>query len=63
MDKKYKVVYFENNEYQIFQWDYDIIDPDNIFPSNGGYNYSNPVFQGTLPECDAWIRLSEGGYL
>jgi hypothetical protein len=21
------------------------------------------VFQGTLPECEAWIRLKEGGYL
>ena len=21
------------------------------------------VFQGTLPECEYWIRLKEGGYL
>jgi hypothetical protein len=23
----------------------------------------NVLFQGTLPECEAWIRLKEGGYL
>lgn len=63
MNKSYKVVFFQDNEYQIFQWDYDIIDFDSSPSVIGGFNYQNPVFQGTLPECEAWIRLKEGGYL
>lgn len=33
--------------------EYNIIDTD--------HNIS--VFKGTLPECDAWINLTENGYL
>ena len=28
-----------------------------------GFGLGTVLFQGTLPECEAWIRLTEEGYL
>ena len=62
MNTKFKVQLLQNGVYQIFAWEKDFT---NITydPPQGGINYETPVFQGTLPECEAWIKLKEGGYL
>jgi len=50
---EYKVRFFQDNIYQVVEID-----------SNPGLGYNEiPVFQGTLPECEAWIRLKNDGYL
>ena len=49
--KKYKVNFFQDNIYEVMEFN-----PDED-------SYCDQVFQGTLPECEAWIRLTESGYL
>ncbi len=49
---KYKVIRLEDNIYQVF------------WVNESDYVYRSTVlFQGTLPECDAWISLHEKGYI
>jgi hypothetical protein len=48
----YKVRSLEDGIYQIFEVDND-----------GLIYYSTVLFQGTLSECESWIRLTEEGYL
>ena len=54
--KKYKIQLLQDNIYQVFglavSWG-----------MSGIYDFTNVLFQGTLPECEAWIRLTEEGYL
>lgn len=48
---KYKVIHVEDNIYQVL--------------SNSGYESDEVwvLFQGTLPECEAWITLKEKNYI
>jgi len=51
---RFKVVNLSGNIYQVLEKvivDFQRIEDWNV------------LFQGTLPECEAWIRLKEGGYL
>jgi len=64
---KYKVQFLQDSIYQVVERTYE------------GFNWTatqppitikdipteiwNPVFQGTLPECEAWINLHEKGYM
>jgi len=50
--KMYKVRIFAGNIYEVIEITVDGWDSTEV-----------KVFQGTLPECDAWINLTEGGYL
>lgn len=62
--KRYKVQLLEDNIYQVFGWDdacYASFNCTGI--ARGSFDYSTVLFQGTLPECEAWIRLTEEGYL
>jgi hypothetical protein len=52
--KEYKVSNLEDNIYQVFEA--HINEEIEIL-------YWDVVFQGTLPECEAWINLTEKGYL
>jgi len=63
---KYKIEHLENDTYQILE--------NTNYESNNWYNPAYPnmfplnekwevVFQGTLPECDAFINLKEKGYM
>lgn len=49
---KYKVECLQGDIYQVFI-------PSGYEPEDR----STVWFQGTLPECDAWIRLHEQGYM
>lgn len=46
---KYKVCFLQDNIYQVIDDDDD--------------DYYNVLFQGTLPECQAWIWLKQNGNL
>jgi hypothetical protein len=64
MEPKYKVLLFEDNIYQVFAWNKEIMINNRLgFHLSGDFDYNTVVFQGTLPECEAWIHLKEGGYL
>ena len=48
---KYKIRHLEDNIYQVWEFDPDIDE------------YNSCLFQGTLADCDAWIRLHKDGYM
>ncbi len=59
---KYKVEHLEGSTYQIWKIKFpkDIITTDSPSYLRA---YWEVVFQGTLPECEAWINLHEKGYM
>ena len=50
MEEKYKVIPLQDSTYQVIQNSEDM-------------SFSNVVYQGSLADCEAWIRLTLGGYL
>jgi len=53
MNRRYKVRLFIDNTYEVILIDEsDDDDAQDI-----------SMFQGSLSDCEAWIRLKEGGYL
>jgi len=54
-ESKYKVRFFQDDIYEV------------TIPAYGDEYYygegEESVFQGTLPECEAYIRLKEKGYM
>lgn len=48
----FKVILFQDDIYQVFEVDED-----------GMVYWSTVLFQGTLPECAAWIALKEKNYM
>lgn len=49
---KYKVRFFQDNEYEVIS-----------FWEEYGEIQEQSMFTGTLADCEAWIRLTEGGYM
>jgi hypothetical protein len=65
---KYKIARLEDNIYQIFERQHVGENWVSTRLPTTPINYDweegwSVVFQGTLPECDAWISLHENGYL
>jgi len=67
---KYKVVKtaLEDDIYQILERNYEGINWTSSYPpvttvKNIPTETWDVVFQGTLPECDAWLNLKEKEYL
>jgi hypothetical protein len=52
-DVFYEVEWLINNRYQVIKsyWDNDL-----------KKNIREVAFQGTISDCESWIRLKEGGY-
>ena len=61
---KYKVQWFMDDEYEVLLLTrnplYDENDWEDLDTSE--YIYES-VFQGSLADCEAYIRLNEGGYM
>jgi hypothetical protein len=53
MSREYKVSYWEDGDYEVTTPTVDV-DGDNV---------DLQVFQGSLSDCEAFIRLKEGGYM
>ena len=53
MQIQYKVRCYLDDEYEVFK----------IISNYFGDSYEEVVFKGTLPECDAFISLTEKGHL
>jgi hypothetical protein len=60
--KEYKVRFYQDNLYEVIE----IIHKD-LFNGLGklvSTDYDEKsVFQGNLADCEAWIKLTEGGYM
>jgi hypothetical protein len=54
MDKKFKVRLYQDNIYEVLEKKYYAFEDDDFYES---------VFQGSLADCEAYIRLHEGGYM
>lgn len=52
-NKKYKVRLFQDSTYEVFEWKYYAMDED-------GWE---SVYQGSLADCEAYIRLHDKGYM
>lgn len=52
-DKKYKVRFYQDSTYEVLEKKY-LYKDDYIFES---------VYQGSLADCEAYIRLNENGYM
>ena len=52
---KYKVFFYMDGLYEVWEYKHGY---ENSVPEDG-----EVVFTGTLPECDAFINLTEKGYL
>ncbi len=53
-DKKYKVRFYQDNTYEVLEKKYYYYEDDESWES---------VYQGSLSDCEAYIRLSNNGYL
>lgn len=53
MEKKYTVMFVMDNTYEVLEKKYDSCE-DNYFYEK--------VYQGSISDCEAYIRLKEGGY-
>lgn len=51
--EKYKVRFYMDNTYEVLEWKIYIADED-------GWE---SVFQGSLSDCEAYIRLNKDGYI
>jgi hypothetical protein len=61
---RYKVQFFQDNIYQVFEMQFDIYSQDQTTVYSASNLWSaSPIFQGTLPECEAYINLKEKGYM
>ena len=54
---RYRVQFFQDDVYEVLQ-----LIPSTILPY-GYEDTEDPVFQGSLSDCEAYIRLHEGGYM
>jgi hypothetical protein len=55
MENTYKVRFFQDETYEVTEE----VQSDEYY---GGYGEES-VFQGSLSDCEAWIRLHEKGYM
>ena len=55
--KRYRVQFFQDDVYEVFELISSTRTPD-------GYTKTEEsMFQGSLSDCEAYIRLHEGGYM
>lgn len=58
MSRKYKVEWFMDSTYRVLEFKEGVSWGEE--PYSPGYVV---VFQGSISDCEAYIRLEEGGYL
>lgn len=56
MESKYKVWNLQDDTYQVVK-----LTPDPYEPYGG--EHEEVMYQGSLSDCEAWLRLHEKGYL
>ena len=60
MSGKYRVEHLEDNTYQVIE---SIYDDKALWESTLCECTDSIMYQGSLADCEAWIMLTEGGYL
>lgn len=54
-DKKYKVIFFQDDTYEVLEKKYYAYEDDD--------DSWVTVYQGSISDCEAYIRLNENGYM
>jgi hypothetical protein len=63
MDRKYKIRFYKNNTYQVFEIITTYGERISAYESEPKKIEINVVFEGSLADCDSYIRLKDGGYM
>ena len=59
MDLKYRVRFYIGDQYQVFEKDVENFDKKKKYHDDDETDEWVPVFQGTLGDCESFIRLRE----
>lgn len=60
---KYKVRFYGNNTYEVVEIHIKYGERVSAYESEPDVKHEVPVFQGSLADCEAYIRLHENGYM
>jgi|SanBayMetagenome_1026888.scaffolds.fasta_scaffold64701_2 hypothetical protein len=63
MKREYKVRFFQGNTYEVIEIVTTYGERTSAYDSEPDTVEENKVFQGGLADCEAYIRLQEGGYM
>ena len=63
MKREYKVRFFQGNTYEVVEIVTTYGERTSAYDSKPDTVEENKVFQGGLADCEAYIRLQEGGYM
>jgi hypothetical protein len=63
MKREYKVRFFQGNTYEVVEIVTTYGERTSAYDSEPDTVEENKVFQGGLADCEAYIRLQEGGYM
>lgn len=61
--KKYKVEFMKDNTYEVIETVITEGERLNTYESAPDTKVTQQVFQGSLSDCEVYIRLHEGGYM
>jgi hypothetical protein len=63
MKREYKVRFFQDNTYEVIEIVTTYGERTSAYDSELDTVEENKVYQGSLADCEAYIRLHEGGYM
>lgn len=63
MKREYKVRFFQDNTYEVIEIVTTYGERTSVYDSEPDTVEENKVYQGGLADCEAYIRLREGGYM
>lgn len=63
MKREYKVRFFQDNTYEVIEIVTIYGERTSAYDSEPNTVKENKVYQGGLADCEAYIRLHEGGYM
>jgi len=63
MKREYKVRFFQDNTYEVIEIVTTYGERTSAYDSEPNTVEENEVYQGSLSDCEAYIRLHEGGYM
>ena len=63
MKREYKVRFFQDNTYEVIEIVTTYRERTSAYDSEPDIVEENKVYQGGLSDCEAYIRLHEGGYM
>lgn len=63
MEEKYRVGLYMDNTYEVFKITTKYGERTSAYESDPNEVNEESMYQGSLADCEAYIRLHEGGYM